>query len=82
MKRKTKLCLALLCLNFFYTQAQEIVAVRDSICINEGEDFRYNVTDNDMLLPGMQLPVLQQGESDCFRIDFEGNVLYLSLIHI
>lgn len=73
MKRKITLALVL-CLACIATQAQEIRAVRDSICINEGERIMYNVMQNDFIEAGVQFPVIQQGESDCFGIDFQGNI--------
>lgn len=53
------------------------VAVDDSICIQQGENFFYNVLSNDSVSPGIQPIVFLTKPSDCFGLEPNGELYHL-----
>lgn len=53
---------------------QELVARPDSLCIQAGEQFTFNVLTNDIFPPTASPNVIQVTQDPCFRIDNKGKV--------
>lgn len=58
-------------------QTTDLTAVDDSICIMAGDTLLYNVTSNDIKVPGFFNPVFLIGQSDCFGLTPEGELYWL-----
>jgi PKD repeat protein len=68
---------ALFCLpTFSFSQPFNIVAVDDSICIMVGQTFNFNVTANDSVPQGFNLPVMLITPSNCFELSPGGKLTF------
>lgn len=57
--------------------SQDVAAVDDSLCVQQGENFIYNVTGNDIFPPVIQPIVFLTEPSSCFGLEPNGQLYFL-----